>query len=459
MTFDYVQPEDPVSADGAALLTELRSALTRYVIFPSEQAADAITLYIAATHAQTVWEHATRLVIKSPIKRCGKTRLQEVARETVHKPLPTTNISPAALARSIDENDPPTLILDEADTVWGKKDQRSEGAEDLRGILNSGHSRGWPYVRWDATARKPELCPTFAMAIIGGIGDMPDTIEDRAVVISMRRRAPHEKVAQWRSRRVLPQLRDLRERLHEWVVSQHNTLTNAEPELPVEDRAADCWESLVAVADAAGGDWPKRARAACRAIAGDAEVEEATTSGERLLADLKVIYKTAHFLYTTTILEHLTKIDEAPWAEWSRSPNGRAPINARGLAGLLKPYKIRPRDGREDGTGPQKKGYYRADLTDSFARYIRDDRDTATHTHDPQTSSVADPVAPGFAATATGNEQGFLADVADIADIAEPRLNSATVDTDIAVALLADELGATTIDADTWRRLATGYDT
>jgi uncharacterized protein DUF3631 len=344
---------------GAELLDELHEALTRYVIFPSPAAADAATLYIAATHAAPAWEHASRLVIKSPIKRCGKTRLQEVCRETVHNPLPTTNISPAALARSISEADPPTLILDEADTVFGKKDQRAEGAEDLRGILNAGHSRGWPYVRWDAAQRKRELCPTFAMAIIGGIGDMPDTIEDRAVVISMRRRAPGERVAQWRTRRVVPKLRELRGRLHDWVSNQSDALAAAEPDLPVEDRAADVWEPLVAVADRAGGSWPDRARSACRALAGDPDNEEPDTAGERLLADLKTIYGAATFLYSSTILAELIKIEEAPWSEWRRVGAGREPINQRGLAGLLKPYQVRPRDGREDGTGAATEGLLR----------------------------------------------------------------------------------------------------
>jgi hypothetical protein len=270
---------------GAAVLDEVHAAYTRYVIFPSPEAADAVTLFTAATHAQPVWEHASRLVVKSPIKRCGKTRLQEVARELAHNALPTTNISPAALARSITEDDPPTLILDEADTVWGKKDQRPEGAEDLRGILNSGHSRGWPYVRWDAAKRERELCPTFAMAIIGGIGDMPDTVEDRAVIVSMRRRAPGESVTQWRTRRAVPRLCELRGRLNAWVMACRDVLASAEPELPAEDRTADVWEPLVAIADAAGGDWPARARKACEIVAAEAADPRDGTAGERLLAD------------------------------------------------------------------------------------------------------------------------------------------------------------------------------
>jgi hypothetical protein len=407
---------------GAHLLDEVHAAYTRYVIFPCPEAADAVTLYTAATHAQTAWEHASRLVIKSPVKRCGKTRLQEVARELVHNALPTTNISPAALARSIGEDDPPTLILDEADTVWGKKEQRSEGAEDLRGILNSGHSRGWPYVRWDATAKRAENCATFAMAIIGGIGDMPDTIEDRAVVISMRRRAPGESVTQWRSRRAVPQLHKTRRHLHDWVTSRRKELARAEPEMPVEDRAADVWEPLVAIADIVGGDWPERARAACKALTAAADDPEGGTAGERLLADLRDVFGKEGFLYTATIIDRLVALDESPWSEWKRTGTGREPVNARGLAGLLKPWGIRSRNGREHGTGPVAKGYYAEDMAQAWSSYVRY---TATDDPSAQVNHVADYVADDSAPSATWPEQPELTEVADVADVAAERLDHA----------------------------------
>jgi len=407
---------------GAELLGQVHAAYTGYVIFPSAAAADAMTLYTAATHAQMAWEHASRMVIKSPIKRCGKTRLQEVARELVHNALPTTNISPAALARSIDEKDPPTLILDEADTVWGKKEQRSEGAEDLRGILNAGHSRGWPYVRWDPARNKAEHCSTFAMAIIGGIGDLPDTIEDRAVVISMRRRAPGERITQWRSRRAVPKLRALRARLHDWVDLHVGDLERAEPDLPAEDRAADVWEPLVAIADAAGGDWPDRARKACQELTGAASEAEDGSAGERLLADLQGVFGPAGFLYSDTISERLAAIEEAPWAEWRRTGTSREPINGRGLAALLKPWGIRPRNGREDGTGSPRKGYYAEDMADAWSRYIRY---TATDDPSAQVSDVADHVADESGPSATGVDQPELTEVADVADVAADRLDGA----------------------------------
>ena len=191
---------------GAEILGLVHRALARYVVLPSPEAADAIVLWIAATHAVPAWNCAPRLDITSPVKRCGKSRLLDIIEATCHEPLITVNISPAALVRSIGD-DPPTLLLDEADTVFGPK--AADNHEDLRGILNAGHSRNRPYIRWDVTIRATENCPTFAMAALAGIGALPDTITDRAVVVAMRRRAPGEAVDRYRDRRDGDPLREL----------------------------------------------------------------------------------------------------------------------------------------------------------------------------------------------------------------------------------------------------------
>ncbi|MFI0354488.1 DUF3631 domain-containing protein [Actinomadura sp. 9N407] len=344
--------------DGAQLLDDLRAALTRYVILPSAEAADAVALWIAATHAQPAWQHATRLVIKAPEKRCGKSRLLDIIETTCHAPLVAVNISPAALVRSI-KDDPPTLLLDEADTYFGKK--AADHHEDLRGLINAGHQRNRPYIRWNAAAQVPENCPTFSMAALAGIGSMPDTIEDRAVIVAMRRRAPGEQVQPFRTRRDAPALNDLRDRLTAWMRGQLDALTDAEPEMPVEDRAADNWEPLIAVADAAGGAWPDRARKACRVLTSAAD--EDTTVGVRLLADLREVFGDADALHGATILDALCKLDEAPWSDWYGKPFG-----ARDLAKMLKPFGVSSMDVKEDGVN--RKGYRREHLHDAWARYI-----------------------------------------------------------------------------------------
>jgi hypothetical protein len=85
--------------DGAALLDELHRAFSHYVVFPAPEAADGVVLWTAATHAQAAWQHATRLHLTSPVKRCGKSRLLDLISATCYQPVITVNISPAALVR------------------------------------------------------------------------------------------------------------------------------------------------------------------------------------------------------------------------------------------------------------------------------------------------------------------------------------------------------------------------
>ena len=233
-------------------------SLTRYVILPSAEAAVAVALWIAATHAQAAWAHAPRLVIRAPEKRCGKSRLLDIVEGTCHDPLITVNASPAAVYRAIGTDVPPTLLVDEADTIFGGKN--ADANEDLRGLLNAGHQRNRPAIRWDAGTRSVETIPTFAMAALAGIGAMPDTIEDRAVVIRMRRRAPGERSPRSGTAATGPPSPPWPPR---WPAGSARTWPNwrrAEPAMPLEDRAADTWEPLIAVADLAGRDWPDLAR-------------------------------------------------------------------------------------------------------------------------------------------------------------------------------------------------------
>lgn len=401
---------EPARDSGAVLLTELGEALTRYVVLPSEEARDAVALWIAATHAQPAWQHATRIVIKAPEKRCGKSRLLDIIETTCHDPLITVNISPAALVRSIGE-DPPTLLLDEADTVFGKK--AADNHEDLRGLINAGHQRGRPYIRWDAALRKPEHCPTFAMAALAGIGSMPDTIEDRAVIVEMRRRAPGERVQPFRTRRDAPALHKLRNRLTGWVRENLNALTDAEPDMPVEDRAADNWEPLIAVADVAGGDWPDRARKACRVLTDSAA--EDTSAGVRLLSDLRDVFEDGNAWHGSTLLERLHKLDEAPWSDWYGHP-----LSARDLARLLKPYGVKSVDVKENGIN--RKGYRREHLHDAWNRYLRPDEDpsaTSATRATSQVSGMGEVAGSGqetLPATGTPPLTSGVADVAQVAD-------------------------------------------
>ncbi len=355
---------DAPPTEGADLLTQLKGLIARFVILPSEEALDAVTLWVAATHLQPAWQHAPRLAVVGPAKRCGKSRLLDVLTETVHDPVITVNSTPAAVFRSIGE-EPPTLLVDEADTIFGTP-KMAEKNEEMRGLLNAGHQRGRYVLRVVGNDHTPRQFHTFAMAAIAGIGDLPDTIMDRSVVIRMRRRAEGERVSPFRSKRDTPALHAIRSRLAAWTKPLLDQALHLEPQMPVEDRAADTWEPLIIVADLAGGPWPRLARQACaRMVASEIQTEEDNPGGARILADIRRIFFTrgdVDSLCTDDLLYALNNDPEAPWGE-----SGRSGLTARGLGAMLRGYGIRPGNVRVGEI--QRKGYTRNKFADAWRRY------------------------------------------------------------------------------------------
>ncbi|MEV5277506.1 DUF3631 domain-containing protein [Streptomyces sp. NPDC052811] len=363
-------PDDPSVPDplseGEQALSDLRAQLRRYVVLPSEDALTAVTLWVAATHLQTAWQHAPRLAVVGPAKRCGKSRLLDVVTETVHDPLITINATAAAVFRSITDN-PPTLLVDEADTLFGSA-KVAEKNEEMRGLLNAGHQRNRPTLRVSGPNHEVTKFPTFAMAALAGIGDLPDTIMDRSVVIRMRRRRPGEKVAEFRTVRDTPSLHALRDRLVAWLTPLHATAMDLTPPMPVEDRAADTWQPLIAVADLAGGRWPAAARSACLAMTKhEAEQDQDNSSlSIRLLGDIRRAFTAEgnpSALRTSRLLDVLNQDDESPWPGYTEKG-----LTPRGLQILLKDYTISAANRRFPGN-VQARGFTRLQFADAWARY------------------------------------------------------------------------------------------
>ena len=349
---------------GEAILNDIHDFVGRFVAYPSEDAHIAHTLWIGHTHLMEVWDSTPRLAAISPEPECGKTRVLEISEVLVPRPVESVNVTPAYLFRKVaDEAGRPTILYDEIDTVFGPK---AKDNEEIRGLLNAGHRRHAMAGRCVVRGKiiETEEIPAYCAVAMAGIGDLPDTIMGRSIILRMRRRAPSETVEPWRRRMYYQEGNALRERISAWAGMVEEELMGYWPPMPdgVEDRSADVWEALLSVADKAGGEWPNRARVACVALV--AESREGTPSlGVRLLKDLKEVFGNEDHLSTNTILFKLYEIEEAPWAEL----RGR-PLDARGLANRLKPYKVKPKGVR---IGEQTlRGYYAKDLWDSWERYL-----------------------------------------------------------------------------------------
>lgn len=155
---DYSHAAATEPEAGHELLDQLHTAITRYCVLPSAATIDAVVLWVAATHCLPAFDYAPRLVVRSAEKRSGKSRLLEVIDAVSHQPLRVVNASVSYIFRSLGTQHPPTLLIDEADAIFGTK-VKAEQNEDLRGLLNAGFQRGLNYGRTVGPTHTPTEFP------------------------------------------------------------------------------------------------------------------------------------------------------------------------------------------------------------------------------------------------------------------------------------------------------------
>lgn len=358
----------PDPMDGATLLDDVEAFLARFVVYPSEHERVAHALWIAHTWFMDAWESTPRIAFLSPEPASGKSRALEVTEPLVPRPVHAVNTTPSYLFRKVsDDAGPPTILYDEIDTVFGP---RAKDNEDIRGMLNAGHRKGATAGRCVVRGNvvSTEELPAYCAVALAGLDDLPDTLMSRSVVVRMRRRSPGERVEPWRLRINGPDADELGERLLGWSSETHHRLGFTWPEMPtgIEDRNADIWEALLAVADLAGGDWPHRARVTAVSLVTHSQ-GRALSLGVLLLRDLREAFTsaTADRLSTEEILSALTGMDESPWGDLRGKP-----LDARGLSRRLSKYDpdLKPKVVRV-GEGTIR-GYEAAEFHDLWDRYL-----------------------------------------------------------------------------------------
>ena len=360
------QGPDVATADLGATLDAVVVHLTRFAHFSRPEHATAIALWAAHTHADLgLLEQSPILALTSAVKRSGKTRVLDILAHVVREPWRISRPSEAVLFRMIDR-DHPTVLLDEIDTIF---DDRSSSTEGIRALFNSGNRQGTkvpravPQGRTFGLVEFDVFCPKAA----AGIGALPDTVADRAIVIAMERRGRSEPLERLRDREARTLGLPLRDALADHVGLIESFVVDSES-LPSEldDRAQDGWEPLLAIADAAGGHWPSTAREAALAIYRQRAVDDDVV-GVRLLGDCRTIFveREAPTLTTAVLREALIELDGAPWADI----RGRE-ISPHYLAKLLRPFGISPQRRREPGVSNPTAMYSRAGFEDAWSRYL-----------------------------------------------------------------------------------------
>ncbi len=256
----------------------------RFLALSSTHHLVLLCLWALHTWALRAFYTTPRLVLESPEYGCGKTRVLEVLQRLCWNPKLIVSTSAAALYRRIHSagDEPPTILQDEADAIWSRA--AGAQAEDLRSLYDSGYRRGATVDRCEGDAKNMKVreFPVFTPAAFAGVeGKIPRSITSRGVAMRIRRRAPDEHLDDFRERDADLDAAPLRKHIEVWAQTNSDALAAARPTMPegVRDRRAEVWEPLLAVADAAGGDWPTRARAACRHFELDSDPDERLSLG------------------------------------------------------------------------------------------------------------------------------------------------------------------------------------
>jgi hypothetical protein len=339
-----------VAANGgsslASSLDDVVAHLRRFVYLPRATQYDAVALWAAHTHAIDACEFSPILNVTSAVMRCGKSRLLEAIEHVVAKPWKAIQPSEPVLFRTIHE-DRPTLMLDEADAQFNAAASRRGDTEPVRAILNAGNRRGTVVPRMVATGRtfQRQDFSVFCAKIVAGIGDLPATVVDRAIVVVMERKRAEDRVERLR-------LRDI-ERIS----------------TPLRDALArDGWEPLLAIARLAGRDWPARALAAALDLSAGRSAHADEDPALLLLADARTAMGEDDAVTASQLVERLAAMPESPWSSW----RGDKSITARGVAVLLRRFGIASH--RDRGSSR----WHRADFAEAWSRYLDSSATSAT---------------------------------------------------------------------------------
>ena len=153
----------------------------RHADLPDERLYDLITAWIFATWIPENWTSVPYLHLIGP-KNSGKTRLLEVLKVLCYRGLLSASTSESALFRCIEEYKP-TLLIDESEIY------NAEGRSTVQNILNSGYRRGQVVMRTGSREEgfTLDLFKVFGFKALSGTGGFKDTLESRAIRISMEK--------------------------------------------------------------------------------------------------------------------------------------------------------------------------------------------------------------------------------------------------------------------------------
>ena len=323
------------------------------------------------------------LRITSAAPESGKTVLLEVLTSICRAGWHAVNPSVAVLYRKVDQ-DPPTLLLDEMDN-YDLSDRR-----DALAVLNAGYKRGAKVSRCTEAGELRDFS-CFCPKAYAGLDDraLVPTLLSRSITIRMDAKRRSDHVGLWIAPLVEHEATELRTRCQAWAAHHIDSLRDHRPDLlELINRRAEVWWALLAIGEHVGGDWQERAREAARALGTGGDDADAPSQQVQLLTDVHAAFGQERTIFTEALLDRLNDLDESPWGA-RRKGEG---LDARGLANLLRPFKIKPRKVRVGRDTRQ--GYHLDQFEDVFDRHLHPSGKTEQAEHPEHPAWLGEPNVP-----------------------------------------------------------------
>lgn len=247
------------AVSGPTLVDRLEVFLRRFIVM-GDDLPSLLALWLIGTYCYSVFEYFPYLVLRSPEKRCGKSRtLDIISMLGFNAHQPTASPTEAQIFREPRE-DGGVQIYDEMEGMTGDKERWSA----VTSVFNAGFHKGQVVTRYRKTGQgqQKETFETYVPRAIASISSLESTLEDRSIMVMMQRLLPGQQTERFSLRRLDHQAQILRDDLHIFALTTVPMIAELydESEFPslsgLDHRAVDLWEpllSIAAVIDASGG--------------------------------------------------------------------------------------------------------------------------------------------------------------------------------------------------------------
>ena len=351
--------DEPVNT--RALLNDLEKQFGRYIIIHDCMVAPIVPLWICFAWCHDIAAFSPILVFEGADAECAKTASSKVVAMLTPRSFIIVEPTGPAYYRFVDRVHP-TLVMDDADQLLPRR-------PDLAHIINASWTRGIPIPRTDARTGEVHLYDPFTPKVLNGINllaHLRPATRTRCITINMLPKLAHETVANHRHADRDETFVILRRKLLRWSIDNMPTLDQAKPAMPEGffSRREENYHLLFAIADLAGGDWPKKARAAAIKLVRE---HNEPSLGKRLLAIFYALFISHGRLLTSAQLEQLVPPEDDAFACYGKF--GR-PINKFEIAALLKPYGIAPDNIHPRGGKTTDRGYKAEWFAIAFRHYL-----------------------------------------------------------------------------------------